>query len=884
MTDRTSDVDNLETQEWLSALDNVLEKDGTDRAQFLLQSLAERANQAGLSVVGVGQKNYINTIAPSEEPVYPGDLALEKRLHDYIRWNAVAMVVRAGHVDPSLGGHLASYASSAHLYEVGFHHHFHAASAENGGDLLYIQGHVAPGIYSRAFLEGRFDEQHLINFRQENRGHGISSYPHPRSMPDFWQFPTVSMGLGPLQAIYQAKFLKFLQDRNLAKTDNRKVWAFCGDGEMDEPESLGALGIASYAQLDNLVFVVNCNLQRLDGPVRGNGSIVRELEGTFAGAGWNVIKVLWDSAWDPLFAADKSGLLIKRLNECVDGDQQLFRANDGAFLRDNFFGKYPELAALVANYSNEQLHALERGGHDPRKVHAAYVRAQTINNGKPTVILAQTVKGYGIETVSGSNNAHNIKKLDEATLKILRDKLNIPLTDAEVAEVSFCKPDKNSPEMKYLFEHREKLAGFLPARRTECASIKTPAVEELHSILQGTEGREISSNMALVRVVSSWLKDKELKDKIAIVIPDESRTLGLEGLFRQIGIYAPMGQLYKPVDSGQLVYYKEDTKGQILQEGINEAGAFCSWIAAGTSYSNNNVPMIPLYFFYSMFGFQRIADLAWAAGDMRTRGFLIGGLSGRTTLSGEGLQHCDGHSHLLASTIPSCLTYDPTYAYEIAIIMQEGFRRMFENKEDIYYYITMMNENYAHPAMPEGVEQGIIKGLYPFKKAAKAQVQLLGAGAILREVEAAAEMLKADFGIEVNIWGATSINELRRDGLKVQHWNLLHPTETPKQAYVAECLLKEIGPVIVATDYMKLYADQIRQFLPAKTFVSLGTDGFAVSDTRAQLRDRFEVDRRYIVLAALKALADEGSISIDKVQQAIKQYAIDSEKVDPLSL
>lgn len=883
------DIDTIETQEWLSALGNVLEKEGPDRVRFLLEKLAQTANQSGVTTgTALSTSNYFNTIPPEEEPAYPGDQEIEKRLRAYIAWNAATMVVRAGHYDPSLGGHLASYASCAQLFEVGFHHHFRAPSEQHGGDLIYFQGHSSPGIYARAYLEGRLSEEQLINFRQENAGKGISSYPHPRSMPDFWQFPTVSMGLGPLQAIYQAKFLKFLEDRGLAQTQQRKVWAFCGDGEMDEPESMGALGIAAHAKLDNLIFVVNCNLQRLDGPVRGNASIVRELAGIFQGAGWNVIQLLWDSHWDPLLAQDRTGLLVKRLNECVDGEYQRLQVPNPDLWRTEFFGKYSELAALGAQLTDQQILSLQRGGHDVKKIHAAFVRAQQAANGKPTVILVQTVKGYGLGSIVGNNNAHNIKKLDESELKVLRDALEIPVTDAQLAEYPFVKPDPKSPEMQYLLEKRQQLSGFLPARRTQSSvKFKAPSLDALSALLQGNE-REISSNMAVVRVVSAWLKEKDLKEHLAIVIPDESRTLGLEGLFRQVGIYSHVGQLYTPVDSGQLVYYKEDKKGQILQEGINEAGAFCSWIAAGTSYSNSNVPIIPFYFYYSMFGFQRIADLAWAAGDSRARGFLLGGLSGRTALPGEGLQHDDGHSHVLASTIPCCVTYDPTYAYEIAVIMQHGLKRMLEDEEDVYYYLTMMNENYVHPPMPPGVEEGIIKGLYLFKAApnssADLQVQLLGSGAILREVEAAAGLLQQDFGIAANIWSATSFNELRRDGLATERWNLLHPDQTPRQSYVAQCLLPQMGPIVAATDYMKVYADQIRQFIPGKSYTVLGTDGFGISDTRPRLRDRFEVDRRYICLAALKALADLGKLPVAKVSEAMKRYGLDPEKVDPMGL
>ena len=874
------DIDTQETQEWLLALRNVVQQDGMERAQYLLATLSK---EAGVSVADGGISDYVNTIAPAQQADYPGDVALEKRITALVRWNAIAMVVHANRFDDSLGGHLASYASSSTLYEVGFNHYFHATNAQHGGDLLYIQGHVSPGIYARAYLEGRLTDEQLRFFRQETQG-GVSSYPHPRTMPEFWQFPTVSMGLGPLQAIYQARFLKYLHQHGLADTAQRKVWAFCGDGEMDEPESLGAVGIAASEELDNLIFVVNCNLQRLDGPVRGNASIVRELEGIFSGAGWNVIKVLWGSNWDPLFEQDSSGLLVQRMNECVDGDYQNFKANDGAYVREHFFGKYPELVELVKDYSDEQLFRLQRGGHDRSKVHTAYRQAMATDNGKPTVILAKTVKGYGIDIVSSQNTAHNQKKLTDYQLKAFRDRFDIPVSDKVIGDVPFYRPDKNSEEMQYLHAQREKLGGYLPARRSKSSSISVPDLSAFDAVIKGSGDREISSNMTLVRVLTTLYKDKQLKDRVVTIIPDESRTLGLEGLFRQIGIYAHQGQQYTPVDAGQLIYYREDKKGQIIQEGINEAGAFCTWIAAGTSYSTSDAPVIPFYFYYSMFGFQRIGDLAWAAGDARTRGFLIGGLAGRTTLAGEGLQHDDGHSHVLASTIPACVAYDPTFGYEIAVIIQHGLQRMFTDQEDVYFYITMMNENYTHPPMPEGVEDGIQRGLYLFQKADTAQVQLLACGSILREMIVAAELLKNDFDIEANIWSATSFNELRRDALHSQHHNFLHPEAKPQQAYVTQCLQEQAGPIIAATDYMRIYADQIREFLPGKTYVTLGTDGFGISDTREHLRDYFSVDRYHIVLATLKALADNKVIELKQVSKAIKQYRIDVKKDNPLSL
>tara|TARA_R110000868_G_scaffold411409_4_gene703806 strand:- start:3245 stop:5914 length:2670 start_codon:yes stop_codon:yes gene_type:complete len=889
MADNNNDIDRFETSEWLAALQNVIEQDGSERAKYLLEQLTQEARAKGLGVAASGSRDYINTIRPEEQPHYPGDAAIEKRISAYARWNAVAMVVRAGHVDSSLGGHLASYASSSTLYQVGFNHHYNAESPENGGDLVYFQGHSAPGIYSRAFLEGHLTEEQLDHYRQEVAGKGISSYPHPRTMPDFWQFPTVSMGLGPLQAIYNAQFLKYLDNQGLADTKNRKVWAYLGDGETDEPESLGCIAQAAYMGLDNLIFVVNCNLQRLDGPVRGNGSIVRELEGLFGGADWNVIKLMWGSRWDALFEKDKSGLLIKRMNECVDGDYQAFKHNDGAFIREHFFGKYPELLDLVADLSDDDIWRLHRGGHDPVKIHAAYEQAKNSSNGKPTVILAQTVKGFRLGSIMGDNNAHNIKKMSTEQLMQLRDELHIPLTDKQVEDIAYVKFDEKSEEMQYMRDCRQKLGGKYPHRRQKVEkTLPVPSLDKFQKVLDGTGDREVSSNMNLVRVLDTLYKDKALKDNVVTIIPDESRTLGLEGLFRQVGIYSAVGQLYTPVDAGQLITYKEDVKGKILQQGINEAGSFASWMAASTSYSSNNVQMIPFYFFYSMFGMQRIADLAWAAGDIHARGFLIGGLSGRTALPGEGLQHADGHSHVISSVIPCCVSYDPTYGYEIAVIIQRGMTRMIENQEDVYYYITMMNENYAHPAMPKGVEEGIIKGLYCMKpadsKAKKKRVQLLGSGSILREVEKAADMLKADFGVEADVWSATSMNELRKDGLHCERWNLLHPTEKAKVSYVAECLAKQPGPVISTTDYMRVYSDQIRQFLPGKTFVSLGTDGFGMSDTRAALREHFEVDSRYIVVAALSALAQDGEVSAKDVAKAIKKYNINADAENPLDL
>ena len=877
------DIDALETREWLNALQNILEQDGSQRAKFLLNALAEKARTAGVAIASGITTPYINTIAVQQQPQYPGDLAMEERISALIRWNAIATVVRANRFDGSLGGHLASYASSTELYEVGFHHHFHGAGKAHGGDLIFVQGHSSPGIYARAFLEGRLTAEQLSHFRREVYDKGIPSYPHPRTMPEFWQFPTVSMGLGPLQAIYQARFLKYLHNQGLADTSQRKVWAFCGDGEMDEPESLGALHIAANEALDNLIFVVSCNLQRLDGPVRGNGKIITELEGIFTGASWNVNKVLWASEWDALLAKDTSGLLIQRMEACVDGEFQTCTANGGAYFREHFFGKYPELQALVQHLSDDDIAKLRRGGHDPLKVHAAYHQAMQ-SNGKPTVVLAHTVKGYGIDDVANQNTAHNQKKLTDEQLKVFRDRFDIPIADKDIGDVPFYRPDKDSAELQYLHERREKLLGYLPARRTQSTPLPVPALDEFAAVLKGSGEREISSNMMLVRVLTALYKDKQLKNNVVTIIPDESRTLGLEGLFRQIGIYAHQGQQYQPVDGGQLIYYKEDKKGQILQEGLNEAGAFSSWIAAATSYSVSDIPIIPFYFYYSMFGFQRIADLAWAAGDSRARGFLIGGLSGRTALPGEGLQHDDGHSHVLASTIPCCMAYDPTYGYETAVIIHDGLKRMMERQEDVFYYITMTNENHTHPAMPEAVEQGIIKGLYLLHENKQAQVQLLGCGTILREVEAAAQLLAQDFSVQANVWSAPSFNELRKDGLIAARWNLLHPEQTAKQSYVAHCLLSQQGPIIAATDYMKIYADQVREFLPGKTYTVLGTDGFGLSDIRSNLRQYFAVDRHHIVLATLKSLADDGEMPVSKVSEAISKYNINVDSIDPTTI
>jgi pyruvate dehydrogenase E1 component len=888
----TTDINPAETQEWLAAIDNVLATDNPERAKFLLAQLAKRVGDTGFAIASGFNPDFINTITAEEEPDYPGDLQIEQRLRAMIRWNAAAMVVRAYRFDSSLGGHLATYASSATLYEVGFNHYFRGTEFKNGGDLIYFQGHASPGIYARSFLEGRFDEQHLANFRREISGHGLSSYPHPYLMPEYWQFPTVSMGLGPLQAIYQAKFLKYLHNRGLQDTEGRKVWAFCGDGEMDEPESTGALTIAAREKLDNLIFVVNCNLQKLDGPVTGNDKVVNLLANLFQGAGWNVIKVLWGSRWDPLFEKDSDGLLVKAMNETLDGELQNYTANDGAYTRERFFGKFPKLQELVKDVSDEDLLRLRRGGHDPLKVNAAYDRAMNLNNGKPTVILAMTIKGFGLLDIQASNNAHNIKKMTDEQLKHYRDKLKIPISDDKISEVPFYHPGKNSPEIKYMLERRNKLSGFVPTRRQVAdAKLIVPTLQDdiFASQLTGSGEREISSNMAYVRVFTNLLKDKELGKRLVPIIPDEGRTLGMEGLFPRLGLYSVQGQLYEPVDSGQLVYYKEDKKGQIINEGITEAGSMSEWLAAATSYSSNNYPMIPFYLYYSMFGFQRIGDQAWLAGDINARGFMIGSLAGRTSLPGEGLQHLDGHSHVLASTIPSCVCYDPTWGFEIAVIIQDGLRRMAQEQENVFYYITVGNESYVQVPMPAGnnIAEGIRKGLYLYQAAkpnSALQVQLLGSGAILLEVLAAAQLLESDFGISANIWSATSFNELRRDALNVQHWNLYHPEATAKQAFVTTQLAATQGPIIAATDYMKIYADQVREFLPGKNYVVLGTDGYGRSDTREALRNFFEVDQYHIAYAAVKALVDSGALPKAKATEALKKYNLSPDKPNPVNV
>ena len=826
---------------------------------------------------------YLNTIRPDQEARHPGDRAIERRIRSLIRWNAVATVLRANKVSSELGGHIASFQSAATLYDVGMMHFWHAPTDTHGGDLIYYQGHSSPGFYARAFLEGRVDEDRMLNFRQEVEGHGLSSYPHPWLMPDFWQFPTVSMGLGPIMAIYQARFLRYLEGRGLARTAGRKVWAFLGDGETDEPESLGAIGMAGRERLDNLIFVINCNLQRLDGPVRGNGKIIQELEAEFRGAGWNVIKVIWGTGWDRLIAADTDGLLLKRMEECVDGEYQDFKSKNGAYVREHFFGKYPKLKAMVADWTDDQIWALARGGHDPQKVYAAYSAAVS-HRGQPTVILAKTVKGYGMgEAGEGQNITHQQKKMGEAQLREFVNRFELPITDEQLKEVPFIRFPEGSAEAEYLRARRAALGGTMFQRRQKSASLEVPALSAFESQLKATEGRTISTTMAFVRILNTLMRDKAIGKYVVPIVPDESRTFGMEGMFRQFGIYSQVGQLYQPEDANQLMFYKEDTKGQILQEGLNEPGAMSSWIAAATSYSTNNVPMIPFYIYYSMFGFQRVGDLAWAAGDMRAHGFLLGATAGRTTLNGEGLQHEDGHSHVLSSTIPNCVSYDPTYSYEVAVIIQDGLRRMYKEQEDVFYYITLMNENYEHPALPGGAEQGILKGMYLLREgdaAAKRRVQLLGSGTILREVIAGADLLAQDYGISADIWSCPSFTEVRREAMDIERWNMLHPEETAKVPWVTQCLGGRPGPVIASTDYIKMYADQIRAWVPGRYRV-LGTDGFGRSDYRRKLRSFFEVDRHFVALAALQSLAAEGAVSPATCADAIKRYQIDPERRNP---
>ncbi len=884
--EKFEDIDALETREWLDALEAVIEHEGPERAHYLLDKLIDKARRSGAYLPYSLNTAYVNSIPAAQEQRSPGDSAIEWRLRSLIRWNAMAIVLRANRKSTELGGHIASFASSATLYDVGFNHFWHARSDNHGGDLIYIQGHSAPGIYARAYLEGRLTEEELDGFRQETTSKGLSSYPHPWLMPNFWQFPTVSMGLGPIMAIYQARFMRYLHGRGLVDTEQRKVWCFCGDGEMDEPESTGAISLAGREKLDNLIFVVNCNLQRLDGPVRGNGKIIQELESAFRGAGWNVIKVIWGSYWDPLLIRDTKGLLRQRMEEAVDGEYQAFKAKGGAYTREHFFGKYPELKAMVANMTDEDIWRLNRGGHDPHKIYAAYAAA-TQHTGQPTVILAKTVKGYGMgESGEGQNITHQQKKMDEDSIRQFRDRFKIPVSDGQLSEIPFYRPPDDSPEIQYLHERRKALGGFLPNRTADAEPLPIPPLEAFKTQLEATGEREISTTMAFVRILTALTRDKQMGKYVVPIVPDESRTFGMEGLFRQLGIYSSVGQLYKPEDADQLMYYREDKQGQVLQEGICEAGGMSSWLAAGTAYSNHGINMIPFYIFYSMFGFQRVGDLAWAAGDSRSRGFLIGGTAGRTTLAGEGLQHQDGHSQIQAMLIPNCIAYDPTYAYELAVIIHHGLRRMFVDQENVYYYITVMNENYAHPALPTGTEEGIIKGMYRLRASTlkigkrKPSVQLLGSGAILREVEAAAVMLEENFNVAAEVWSVTSFNELRRDGLERERWNLLHPEQPRRVSYVEQCLDSFPGPVIAATDYIRLFADQIRPFIH-KPYVVLGTNGYGRSDTRKNLRHHFEVDRNFVTVAALNALAEQGDIDVSQANEAIQRLGIDPEKPYP---
>lgn len=885
-----NDPDSIETQEWLDALESVLDQEGPERAHYLLERMVDLARRRGAHIPFSSNTAYVNTIPAHLGEHCPGNLELEERLRSFMRWNAMAMVVKANRADGDLGGHISSFASLANMLGIGFNHFWHAPTEHHGGDLLYIQGHSSPGVYARAFLEGRLSEEQMLNFRREVDGKGLSSYPHPKLMPDFWQFPTVSMGLGPLMAIYQARFLKYLHARQIADTAPRKVWAFCGDGEMDEPESMGAIGMAGREMLDNLIFVVNCNLQRLDGPVRGNGKIIQELEADFRGAGWNVIKVIWGPGWDDLLARDKDGILQRVMMETVDGEYQNYKAKDGAYVRQHFFGKHPKLLEMVANMSDDDIWRLTRGGHDPHKIYAGFKTAQE-HKGQPTVLLVKTVKGYGMgKSGEARNTAHQTKKLDDDAIREMRDRFGIPVSDEHLHEVPFCVPAADSPEMVYLHERRKQLGGYLPQRRRKADdALKIPALSTFQAILDPTaEGREISTTQAYVRLLTILLRDASLGPRVVPILVDEARTFGMEGLFRQIGIFNQQGQLYEPVDKDQVSYYREDKAGQILQEGINEAGAMSSWIAAATSYSTNNRVMIPFYTFYSMFGLQRIGDLAWAAGDMRARGFLLGGTAGRTTLNGEGLQHEDGHSHVLASTIPNCMPYDPTFAHEVAVIMHDGLKRMVEQQEDVFYYITLMNENYSHPGLQAGQEAGILKGIYRLKisgKTATNRVQLMGSGTILREVIAAAELLEQEWDIAADIWSAPSFTLLARDGQDAERWNMLNPTKAPRLAYVTQQLIDSAGPIIAATDYMRTYAEQIRAFMPTgRTYKVLGTDGFGRSDTRAKLREFFEVNRYFVVIAALKSLVDTGNLDKAVVAKAIQKYGIQADKPNPVTL
>ena len=878
------DIDPIETKEWLESIDSLINNHGPERAHFIINKMVDHARRTGTYLPSAYNTAYLNTIPVGMQPNYPGDRSIEKRIEAFIRWNAMAMVVQANKESSEIGGHISTYASSATLYEVGFNHFWRAPSINDRGDLIFMQGHSSPGIYARAFLEGRLSEEQLNRFRKEVGKGGLSSYPHPWLMPDFWQFPTVSMGLGPMMAIYQARFMRYMEHRGLTEPSNRKIWCFLGDGEMDEPESLGAITMPVREGLDNLIFVVNCNLQRLDGPVRGNGKIIQELETAFGGAGWNVIKLIWGSRWDPLLARDDQGLLKQTMEECVDGEYQNFKSKGGDFVREQFFGRYPETKEMVANMSDDDIWKLNRGGHDARKVHAAYQKAVN-HQGRPTIILAKTVKGFGLGAVAeGQNTAHQQKKLDVGALKEFRDRFNIPISDKKIRDVPYYRPSNDSQEIEYLHEKRKVLGGFIPQRITKAKALKMSQIDAFQSQIKGTGDREASTTMAFIRILTSLARDKKIGKHIVPIVPDEARTFGMEGMFRQIGIYSSKGQLYTPQDADQLMFYKESKEGQILEEGINEAGAYCSWLAAGTSYTNHGTQMIPFYIFYSMFGFQRIGDFLWAGGDMQSRGFLIGATAGRTTLAGEGLQHQDGHSLLSATTIPNCISYDPTYAYELAVIIQDGLKRMISQQEDIFYYITCMNENYKHPSMPKGCENGILKGMYLLKESdgEKGEIvpQLMGSGTILREVIKAADYLKKDFKISCDVWSVTSFNELRRDALEKDRWNQLNPEKRKKNSYIQTILKNRNGPFIAATDYMQLVPDQVQRWIPGH-FTTLGTDGYGRSDGRKALREHFEVDARYIVLASVKALMDTGEVDKEMVVKVIKKYKLDPNKINP---
>ena len=883
----TDDMDPIETREWLESIDSVMKIHGPERAHYIINKMVDHARRSGSYLPSAYNTAYLNTIPVGMQPNYPGDRSIEKRIEAFIRWNAMAMVVQANKESSEIGGHISTYASSATLYEVGFNHFWRAPTDKNRGDLIFMQGHSSPGIYARAFLEGRLNENQLDHFRKEVGNKGLSSYPHPWLMPDFWQFPTVSMGLGPMMATYQARFMRYMEHRGLTEPSDRKIWCFLGDGEMDEPESLGSITMPVREGLDNLIFVVNCNLQRLDGPVRGNGKIIQELEAAFGGAGWNVIKLIWGSRWDPLLARDRQGLLQQIMEECVDGEYQNFKSKGGDYVREHFFGKYPETKEMVANMSDEDIWRLNRGGHDARKVFSAYQKA--INHReRPTIILAKTVKGFGLGSVAeGQNTAHQQKKLDLNALKEFRDRFNIPITDKKLKDVPYFMPKKNSQELEYLHERRKSLGGYLPKRITKAKSIKTPANDVFQPQLDGTGEREASTTMAFIRMLTSLSRDKQIGKHIVPIVPDEARTFGMEGMFRQIGIYSSKGQLYTPQDADQLMFYKESKEGQILEEGINEAGAYCSWLSAGSSYSNHGIQMVPFYIFYSMFGFQRIGDFLWAGGDMQARGFLIGATAGRTTLAGEGLQHQDGHSLLSATTIPNCVSYDPTYAYELAVIIKDGLKRMISDQENIFYYITCMNENYTHPPIPKNCEKGILKGMYLLKKSVKqengSKPQLMGSGTILREVEKAAHLLEKDFKIYCDVWSVTSFSELRRESLETERWNELNPEKKRKSSYLEKLLNRQEGPFIAATDYMKMIPDQIQKWVPG-IYKTLGTDGYGRSDSRAALREHFEVDARFIVLSTLNALAEKGDIEKRDVVKAIKKYKIDPKKISPEKL